>query len=672
MAARSLLDPLIDQKHRASHFEADPQSMEPLQTRTPKKNWMIHPQWEDRLKWAGLLPFARLVEARENVSRLNYDAALITCLVDRWRPETHTFHFRWGEMAPTLQDVSMLLGLPLAGEPIGPLEEPVGWMHSMDARFVGVRQGVGPISFEAHGPRRAWLHEFQIEQFGYPDVPMTAAQITRSLEAYLMWLLGKTMFTDNHGNTISARYIPIAQEIAEATEAEHIIQRSWGSAVLAATYRGPVMGEGHFGHNQLRNCYPAFTEQFDLLLESDVTWEPYSEDHRDEAYPGGISNMCTRDWAYWMTKAKIIFDIFVEEMSQQRVMRQFGQRQLIEPPPPTVPLPPRVHAYNRKGANKTAAGWLQLLAPYITGWANAPAVSWATMGPFDLQEFEHYLRAYMPRTRLRLSQVCDPVQRDPSTMWDTYPRHSTSGTRHHAAVLTAELQDDAAQYARSLSSGPLLGRYEHHASFAQRLQDKLRRIYATITCTRSSDVAEYRAAQRPPRPSLQVHQPRHAPRPRMEVPPSPRPPSPNQAGGSGWQNQQQQEPTYEYWQRAGFGMEQQFPMPNFGWRPRMDEPEGEGHMSTGSGSRSFRSRCSRSGRNTAELSRLDFKSTANSTSGSHADTISTSRGTCFLPDIASHLFVCTRRHLFRLDRHRGEVEGGAVISEMSTICMHHV
>ncbi|XP_071674303.1 serine/threonine-protein phosphatase 7 long form homolog [Lolium perenne] len=405
MAARPLLDPGIDEKHRASHLESDPQSIDPLQTRTPKKNWMIHPQWEDRLKWAGLLPFARLVEARENVSRLNYDATLITCLVDRWRPETHTFHFRWGEMAPTLEDVSMLLGLPLAGEPIGPLEEPVGWMHSMDARFVGVREGVGPISFEAHGPRQAWLHEFQIEQFGYPDAPMTAAQITRSLEAYLMWLLGKTMFTDNHGNTISARYIPIAQEIAEATEAEDITQRSWGSAVLAATYRGMCKGcqltshgsgivgcplllqlwsrdevsvaatilvlglgrqtscmtriastcrrlvlYGHRGRDILgiiimRNCYPKHSrKQFDLLLESDVSWEPYSEDHRDETYPGGISLMCTRDWAYWMTKAKIIFDIFVEEMSQQRVMRQFGMRQLIEPPPPTVPLPPRVHA----------------------------------------------------------------------------------------------------------------------------------------------------------------------------------------------------------------------------------------------------------------------------------------------------------------------------------------
>ncbi|KAK1605482.1 hypothetical protein QYE76_029155 [Lolium multiflorum] len=646
MAGRPLLDPGIDQKHRASHLEADPQSMDPLQTRTPKKNWMIHPQWEDRLKWAGLLPFARLVEARDNISRLNYDAALITCLVDRWRPETHTFHFRWGEMAPTLEDVSMLLGLPLAGEPIGPLEEPVGWMHSMDARFLGVREGVGPISFDAHGPRQAWLHEFQIEQFGYPDVPMTAVQITRSLEAYLMWLLGKTMFTDNHGNTISARYIPIAQEIADATEAEHITQRSWGSAVLAATYRGmckgcqltshgfgivgcplllqlwswtrfpigrPEIGGGswppdelydadridmptfgsiwtsrkrHFGHNQLRNCYPAFTEQFDLLLESDVSWEPYSEDHRDEAYPGGISLMCTRDWAYWMTKAKIIFDIFVEEMSQQRVMRQFGMRQLIEPPPHTVPLPPRVHAYNRKGANKTAVGWVQLLGPYLGAWDNAPDVSWATREPFDLQEFQQYLRAYMPRTRLRLSQACDPVEMAPSTQWDTYPRHSTSGTRHHA-VLTAELQDEAAQYERSLSVGPLLGRYEHHVSFAQRFQEKLRRIYASITCTRSSDVVEYRAAQRPPRPSLQMHQPRHGPRPRMEVPPSPRPPSPNQAGGSGWQNQQQQEPTYEYWQRGGFGMEQQTPMPNLGWRPRMDQPQGDTHMSSMSGSRSF-------------------------------------------------------------------------------------
>jgi hypothetical protein len=87
-----------------------------------------------RLKWAGLLPFARLVEStREDLElhprhevieterKMTLDRALLTSLVDRWRPETHTFQFRWGEMTPTLQDVSYLLGLPLAGHPIGPL-----------------------------------------------------------------------------------------------------------------------------------------------------------------------------------------------------------------------------------------------------------------------------------------------------------------------------------------------------------------------------------------------------------------------------------------------------------------------------------------------------------------------------------------------------------------------
>ena len=57
-----------------------------------------------------------------------------------------------------------------------------------------------------------------------------------------MWLLGKTMFTENYVNTISARYIRIAFEIAEATVADDITPRSWGSAVLAATYRGVCFG----------------------------------------------------------------------------------------------------------------------------------------------------------------------------------------------------------------------------------------------------------------------------------------------------------------------------------------------------------------------------------------------------------------------------------------------
>src|SRR3954464_7034304 len=115
-----------------------------------------------RLKWDGLLSFARLVEATETSTRLAIDGSLLSCLVDRWRPEAHTFHFRWGEMAPTLEDVSFLLGLPLAGSAIGPLEATSTWKNDMAARFAHLYAGAPDFASEAHGPKYDWLLNFQV------------------------------------------------------------------------------------------------------------------------------------------------------------------------------------------------------------------------------------------------------------------------------------------------------------------------------------------------------------------------------------------------------------------------------------------------------------------------------------------------------------------------------
>ena len=46
------------------------------------------------------------------------DHNLIMTFVERWRPETHTFHLPHGETTITLQDVEVLLGIPFDGEAI--------------------------------------------------------------------------------------------------------------------------------------------------------------------------------------------------------------------------------------------------------------------------------------------------------------------------------------------------------------------------------------------------------------------------------------------------------------------------------------------------------------------------------------------------------------------------
>ncbi|XP_051228965.2 uncharacterized protein [Lolium perenne] len=259
-------------------------------------------------------------------------------------------------------------------------------------------------------------------------------------------------------------------------------------------------------------------------------------------YPGGISNLCYRDCAYWMTQSKIIFDVSVEIMSQQRIMRQFGSRQLVDPPPPIAPLPAYVHKYNRKGTSHSSTWWLQRVGSYVAEWDGATTHVWPNDEQFDPQEFDAYLQRYTAATRVRLIQPTDPAEAPPASMHDMYPIQSTAGSRQYAGQLTADLQDEVARYTRQVSSAPLLQR-DQHVSWLRRLEDKLRGIYSAITCSRSSDVVQHHLL--PPRPSTQQQR-----RPHLTPTVTPRPPPPGRAGGSSWQQHTPSVDDYQYQQHG--------------------------------------------------------------------------------------------------------------------------
>jgi hypothetical protein len=91
------------------------------------------PKWDEQyapfIQHVGFLPLARLVTGGLPMM----DSATLRTLVNQWRLETHTFHLPCGETMVTLQDVALILGLPIDGSPICGTVTPDGWRDSAGA-----------------------------------------------------------------------------------------------------------------------------------------------------------------------------------------------------------------------------------------------------------------------------------------------------------------------------------------------------------------------------------------------------------------------------------------------------------------------------------------------------------------------------------------------------------
>ncbi|CAN1283467.1 Serine/threonine-protein phosphatase 7 long form homolog [Linum perenne] len=152
---------------------------------------------------------------------------LVTALIERWRPETNTFHLIQGEATITLEDVEVLTGLPTRGLPVTgcPNRQSVA---AICEQWLGVVPPDRAISGAT--VRVSWVKGLfdHLPQGATPEV------ITIYARAFTWVLVGGVLLADRTGDHIPAYLLPLISDPNVAATF------SWGSAVLAWLYRQMV------------------------------------------------------------------------------------------------------------------------------------------------------------------------------------------------------------------------------------------------------------------------------------------------------------------------------------------------------------------------------------------------------------------------------------------------
>ena len=154
---------------------------------------------------------------------IQLDLALITALLERWWPETHTFHLNGAEATVTLQDVEVLLGLPVDGAAVicelpakaeyGPMCEQLLGMQRPGAQNQKSKVNM------------TWL----LDNFsGVLREGYTEEDVVRQARGYILQLIGGMLAPDHTGNAVPICYLRLLEDLT--------VVRSWGSACLACLY----------------------------------------------------------------------------------------------------------------------------------------------------------------------------------------------------------------------------------------------------------------------------------------------------------------------------------------------------------------------------------------------------------------------------------------------------
>ncbi|KAL5180369.1 Serine/threonine-protein phosphatase 7 long form [Glycine soja] len=246
-------------------------------------------------------------QGEEQIPEKIINAALISAFIERWRPETHTFHLRCGEATITLQDVSVLLGLRTDGTPlIGSTN--LDWADLCE-ELLGVRPQEGEL--EGSVVKLSWLaHHFSHINIDEGNVE----QLQRFTRAWILRFIGGVLFVNKSSSRVSLRYLQFLRDFEQCST------YAWGPAVLAYLYREmcnatdykvksiggmciliqmwawercttlapkrmpPVIENKPLGHKWLRrgnqhignDDLRVFHHKLDLMKRHEFVWEPYT------------------------------------------------------------------------------------------------------------------------------------------------------------------------------------------------------------------------------------------------------------------------------------------------------------------------------------------------------------------------------------------------------------
>ena len=223
----------------------------------PPKKWKIwveqmHSSYQSIWKKSGIY---EAIMGSTYRTRRNYD--LFLSLAERWCPFTNSFIFPWGEATITMEDIMILGGFCVTGEPVSKPLETTELVNIEEQLEKSLELGTKVSSHQG------WMKQFMGEGSKFEHI------------TFLSLWLSRYVFGQKLQNTISGDLFSVAIHLAHGT------RLALGPAVLASIYRdmsllkGTIMESLELLMNGRDNEFFSLTLQAPLRLVQVWAWERF-------------------------------------------------------------------------------------------------------------------------------------------------------------------------------------------------------------------------------------------------------------------------------------------------------------------------------------------------------------------------------------------------------------